>query len=172
MIRSTLLYSLLGLLVLGVAYAALAAVQGRKQALALVFGPVQREPVDFSTLKLKDTPNQYLVCPEDYCAAPAHAVAPNFPVPVQELQDAWFELVSTQPSTRVIASDEAARQFDIETLTPLVGFPDTITVRCLETPDGGSTMAIYSRSFYGKSDLGANKKRLDAWLGQLAARLG
>ncbi|MDA0203958.1 MAG: DUF1499 domain-containing protein [Acidobacteria bacterium] len=172
MIRTTLLYALLGLLALGAAYVALAAVQGRKQALALVFGSAQHEPVDFSTLKLKDTPNQYLLCPEGYCEAPAHAVAPNFPVPVQELQDAWFELVAAQPSTRVIASDEDARQFDIETLTPLVGFPDTITVRFLETPDGGSTMAIYSRSFYGKSDLGANKKRLDAWLGQLAVRLG
>jgi uncharacterized protein (DUF1499 family) len=45
-------------------------------------------------------------------------------------------------------------------------------VRFLETPDGGSTLAVYSRSFYGRSDLGANKKRLDAWLEQLAARLG
>lgn len=172
MIRTTLLYTLLGLLAVVAAYVALAAVQGRKEALALVFGPVQREPVDFSTLTLKDTPNQYLLCPEGYCAAPAHGAAPIYPVPVQELQDAWFKLVAAQPATRVIASDEAARQFDIETLTPLVGFPDTITVRFLETPDGGSTMAVYSRSFYGKSDFGANKKRLDAWLAELAARLG
>jgi len=172
MIRATLLYALLGLLAIGAAYAAFAAVKGRKEALALVFGPVHREPVDFPTLKLKDSPNQYLVCPEGYCAAEAHAVAPEFPVAVQELQDAWLEFIAAQPSTRVIAGDEAARQFDIETLTPLVGFPDTITVRFLETPGGGSTLAAYSRSFYGKSDFGANKKRLDAWLGQLAARLG
>ena len=44
MIRSTLLYTLLGLLGIGAAYAALAAVQGRKEALALVFGPVQHDP--------------------------------------------------------------------------------------------------------------------------------
>jgi uncharacterized protein (DUF1499 family) len=171
-IRSTLVYALLGLLAVGAAYAALATIKGRKEALALVFGPVEREPVDFPTLRLKDTPNQYLICPERYCAAPPHAIAPNFPVTVQELQDAWFELIAAQPSTRVIAGDEAARQFDIETLTPLVGFPDTVTVRFLEAPGGGSTLAVYSRSFYGKSDFGANKKRLDAWLAQLAARLG
>jgi uncharacterized protein (DUF1499 family) len=170
--RATLRYALWGLLGIAAAYVALAAVQGRKQALALVFGPVQREPVDFATLKLKDSPNQYLACPEGYCAAPAHAVAPNFPVAVQELQDAWFELIAAQPSTRVIAGDKAARQFDIETLTPLVGFPDTITVRFLEAPGGGSTLAVYSRSYYGKSDFGANKKRIDGWLGKLAARLG
>lgn len=172
MIRATLVYALLGLLAIAAAYVALAAIQGRKETLALVFGPVQHEPVDFPTLKLKDTPNQYLACPDGYCAAAAHAVAPSFSVPVQQLQDAWFELIATKPSTRVIASDEAARQFDIETLTPLVGFPDTITVRFLEAPGGGSTLAAYSRSFYGKSDFGANKKRLDAWLAQLAARLG
>lgn len=172
MIRNTLLYALLGLLAIGAAYAALAAIKGRKEALALVFGPVVREPVNFPTLRLKSTPNQYLVCPEGYCAAPAHRVAPPFSVPVQELQDAWFEVIAAQPSTQVIARDKSARQFEIETLTPLIGFPDTITVRFLETPDGGSTLAVYSRSFYGKSDLGANKKRLDAWLAQLAARLG
>lgn len=172
MIRAVLVYALLGLLAVGAGYVALAAVKGRKEALALVFGPVEREPVDFATLKLKDTPNQYLVCPEGYCAAPAHAAAPSFAVPVERLQAAWLELIATKPETRVIASDEAARQFDIETLTKLVGFPDTITVRFLETPEGGSTLAAYSRSFYGKSDFGANKKRLDAWLAQLAARLG
>ena len=172
MIRSTLVYALLGLLAIGAAYAAFAATKGRKEVLALVFGPVQREPVDFPTLKLKNTPNQYLVCPEGYCADPADTVAPNFSVAVQKLQDAWFELVTAQPSTRVITGDEAARQFDIETLTPLVGFPDTLTVRFLEVPEGGSTLAVYSRSFYGKSDFGANKKRLDAWLAQLSARLG
>ena len=171
MIRAALLYALLGLLAVGAAYAALAAVKGRKEALALVFGPVQHEPVDFATLELKATPNQYLVCPEGYCSASAHATAPNFSVPVEELQDAWLELAAAQPSTRVIAGDETARQFDIETLTPLVGFPDTITVRFLETPGGGSTMAIYSRSYYGKSDFGANKKRIDAWLRQIAVRL-
>ncbi len=90
---------------------------------------------------------------------------------MQQLQDAWFELIATKPDTRVISADEAARQFDIETLTRLVGFPDTITVRFLETPEGGSTLAAYSRSLYGRSDLGANKKRLDAWLAELDARL-
>ena len=172
MIRTTLVYALLGLLAIAAAYVALATIQGRKEALALVFGPIEREPVDFAALKLKDSPNQYLVCPGGYCAAAAHAVSPSFPVSVAELQDAWFDVVSEQPATKVIARDEAARQFDIETLTPLVGFPDTVTVRFLETPEGGSTLAVYSRSHYGHSDLGANQKRIDAWLEQLAARLG
>lgn len=172
MIRTTLLYALLGLLAVAAAYVVLAAVQGRKEALALVFGPIEREPVDFATLKLKDSPNQYLVCPDGYCAAEAHEAAPSFPVSVEELQDVWFDVVLQQPHTKVIARDEAARQFDIETLTPLVGFPDTITVRFLEAPDGRSTLAVYSRSHYGHSDLGANQKRIDAWLEQLADRLG
>jgi uncharacterized protein (DUF1499 family) len=171
MIRTTLLYALLGLLAIGAAYAALAAIKGRKEALALVFGRIQREAVDFPTLELRDTPNQYLVCPEGYCAAQAHAAAPIFSVAVQELQDVWFDVISKQPSTTVIGRNEAARQFDIETLTPLVGFPDTITVRFLELPGGQSTLAIYSRSHYGYSDLGANKKRIDSWLGQLVVRL-
>jgi hypothetical protein len=58
-IRTTLVYALFGLLAIGAAYVALATIQGRKQALALVFGPVERERVDFATLTLKNTPNQY-----------------------------------------------------------------------------------------------------------------
>jgi len=172
-IRTALVYALLGLLAIGAAYVALATMKGRKEALALVFGPAQFDPVNFPSLALKGTPNQYLVCPKGYCAAAkAHRTSPSFAVPVQELQDVWFDVLSRQPSTRVVASDEEARQFDIETLTPLIGFPDRVTVRFLETPDGGSTLAVYSRSYYGKSDLGANKKRIDAWLGQIAIRLG
>ena len=57
MIRNILSYALIGLLAITAAYIALAAVKGRKEALALVFGPAEHEPVDFSTLKLKNTPN-------------------------------------------------------------------------------------------------------------------
>ena len=160
MIRSTLLVVVCGLVAIGVAYCTLVALKGRKGALSVLFGPVQREQVDFAQLRLKGSPNQYLVCPDGYCSAQSHAIAPEFSISADQLQAAWF-----------IARNEGERQFDIETLTPLVGFPDTVTVRFIELPDGRSTLAIYSRSHYGRSDLGANKKRIDQWLSQLVAQI-
>ena len=169
MIRSTFLVIICGLVALCAVYGALVAIKGRKGALATVFGPIDRQPVDFATLQLKSSPNQYLVCPEGFCAAQAHTTAPTFSVPVSELQTALLEVVAAQPSTEIIASNSAERQFDIETLTPLMGYPDTVTVRFIEGPERSSTLAIYSRSHYGHSDIGANKKRIDSWLAEVIA---
>ncbi len=171
MIRSTLLVVVCGLVAIGVAYCALVAFKGRKGALSVLFGQIQREQVDFAQLRLKSSPNQYLICPEGYCSEQAHSVAPEFSISADQLQAAWFTVIEAQPATEVIERNEGERQFDIETLTPLVGFPDTVTVRFIELPDGRSTLAIYSRSHYGRSDLGANKKRIDQWLGQVSGQV-
>jgi len=50
-------------------------------------------------------------------------------------------------------------------------FPDTITVQVFPQTEGGSTLAIYSRSNYGRSDLGVNKARVQRWLGLIAAQV-
>ena len=49
----------------------------------------------------------------------------------------------------------------------LFGFPDYVSVKFIEIDAANSTLAIFSRSRLGKSDLGVNKKRVEAWLGQL-----
>ncbi len=171
MVKSLLAYALFALIAAAVVYGALVAAKGRRDALALVFGPVKREAIGFEQLKLKPTPNQYLVCPQGLCIAKPHAEAPTFDVSVGELQEVWLELVNESDSTTLLSRDDTIRQFDFETLTPLVGFPDTATVRFLPVPGGGSTLAIYSRSHYGRSDLGANKKRVDRWLALVRERL-
>jgi uncharacterized protein (DUF1499 family) len=47
-------------------------------------------------------------------------------------------------------------------------FPDTIVVRYLSLPEGGSTVAIYSRSQLGRADLGVNQARIERWLKKLS----
>ncbi len=48
---------------------------------------------------------------------------------------------------------------------------DTIVVQFLDRPDSQSTLAIYSRSQLGESDLGANKARIERWLSRLAEQI-
>ena len=43
-------------------------------------------------------------------------------------------------------------------------FPDYISVRALPAGDKRATLAVFSRSRYGASDLGVNAKRVSAWL--------
>ncbi len=132
--------------------------------------PAPRQPIDFPTLEPGDRPNRYLVCPEDFCARSApDAISPVFRVPVAVLAAAFRELLARQPAL-VIEGNEIDR-LELVQRTPLMRWPDRITVRFLPLGPDSSTLAIYSRSTYGHSDLGANERRITAWLEQLAASL-
>ena len=48
-------------------------------------------------------------------------------------------------------------------------FPDLIAVQFMDEKGGTSTLAIYSRSVYGHSDLGVNKARTMGWIRDLNA---
>jgi uncharacterized protein (DUF1499 family) len=58
-------------------------------------------------------------------------------------------------------------QYDYIQRTELMRYPDSITVRFIPLADGQSTLAIYSRSHYGRSDFGVNQARIRAWLAAL-----
>jgi uncharacterized protein (DUF1499 family) len=148
-------------------YLILAAIYGRAGLLEILFGPIERQPpVDFAALRLRPSPNQYLVCPPGLGAARPHAESPHFDVSLDQLRAAWFRTVDRQPRTTLLQSDASAEQYDYRVLTPVIHFPDTVTVRLLSA-GGGATIAIYSRSHYGYSDLGVNRRRVQSWLVQL-----
>lgn len=46
----------------------------------------------------------------------------------------------------------------------LMGYPDYISVRFLPLDDGHASLAIFSRSRFGNSDLGVNRNRINGWL--------
>lgn len=46
-------------------------------------------------------------------------------------------------------------------------FPDYISVKFIDLNGGKSTIAIYSRSRFGHSDMGVNEARVKTWVGSL-----
>ncbi|NQW00677.1 MAG: DUF1499 domain-containing protein [Rhodospirillales bacterium] len=157
------------IILLVVALLVLVAFVGRDRVLASLFGPLDLRPVDFSSLVLGPNPNQFLVCPPDFCAATPHMASPLFAVPVAELRQRWMDLLKTRPNMETVTADDQALQYDYIQRSKIMRFPDSITLRFLQAPAGGSTLAIYSRSHYGKSDFGVNEARVRSWLAQLAA---
>ena len=145
---------------------------GREQLLEVVFGPIDRSPVDFATIDTIGRENTYLVCPPDLCGQDPDRASPVFPVPATDLRNQWFSMIGGQPRIDWIASDEEILQYDFVQRTRLMRYPDSITVRFLPLEAGRSTLAIYSRSHYGRSDFGVNKERIDAWLAALGAPNG
>lgn len=148
-------------------YGAVAAVKGRDAVWSTLLGPPRREPVDFTTWDRAPRPNAFILCPADLCPGETHGTAPVFPVPPAELHAAWEALAARKPHTRQLARDEDLMQGDWEVRTPVLRFPDTVTVRILPAGPGRSTLAVYSRAHYGYGDLGVNGRRMRAWLDEL-----
>ncbi|MCW2236418.1 DUF1499 domain-containing protein [Azospirillum canadense] len=166
-LRSFLRVLVIVLLVPVFAYGALALVVGRDNVWATVFGPGNRAPVDFATLQPADTPNRYLVCPPAQCAR-ADAESPVYPVPADRLRAAWTEVIAKHGAKLLSSGEE---QIDAEARTPWLRFPDLVTVRIVPLGADRSTAKIYSRSLYGRSDLGVNAARVKAWMAEVEAGL-
>ena len=131
--------------------------------------PGDYRAVRFETLVLAAKPNQYLVCPPGLCAAAkAHRESPDFDRPVGELRAAFETIV--QESAAVVRVSETAESFDLVVRTPIVRWPDWVTVRFIPLGEDQSTLAIYSRSVYGRKDFGTNERRITDWLARLSAR--
>jgi uncharacterized protein (DUF1499 family) len=140
---------------------------GRERALTVVFGSIEIKPFDFSSLVPGPKPNQFLVCPADYCAVNPQMISPTFTVTADALRQRWVTMIEAQPRIEAGTVDDQAMQYDYIQRSAVILYPDSITVRFIELENGGSTLAIYSRSHYGNSDFGVNENRVKAWLAAL-----
>ena len=125
--------------------------------------------MDFQTLVLTSWKrNQYLVSPNNYCSARAHLASPTYDLSVEELRERWMTMIACQPRIETRKADEEAMQYEFIQRTKIMRFPDIITVRFIPLEQRRSTLAVYSRSLYGRRDFGVNKDRARAWLEALA----
>jgi len=161
----TAVWILLGIAVLlGVSVAVI----GRDSLLEMVLGPVERTPTDFAKLRPRNRPNWYLVCPPQYCGTTPSRVSPVFDVPAAVLRARWMDIIKRQPRVSQIAVSADKLQFDYIQRSRFFHFPDTITLRLIPVGENTTTLAIFSRSHYGYSDLGVNKARVESWLAELS----
>ncbi len=139
------------------------------EPLAGLFPVGDTEPVDFATLQLTENPNQYLLCPPGQCSDRAHGESTIYDIPAEALRTRWEAVIAAQPRVAVLERDRTGFQIDYVQRSARFRFPDIITVRFIPLPDGKSTIAVYSRSVFGKSDLGVNRERIEAWIAALEA---
>jgi len=132
-----------------------------------LFGDPDIGPVAFETLLRSATPNDALACPPDICVAPADIATLVYPVSAGVLRAAFVGVIAAEPRVTQVASDDATLADRYVQRSARLGFPDTIIVRFIDRPGGQSTIALYSRSQIGHSDLGVNRARLERWLATL-----
>lgn len=127
------------------------------------------QAVDFNNLKTTRNPNWYLVCPPQFCSnAAVHREAPVFEKSVSDLAAQLKELIKAEGNLNI--RSENVTTFDVKIRTAVMRWPDLVSIEFIEAEDGGSTLAIFSRSIYGRKDFGANRKRVNKWLSALGAR--
>lgn len=124
--------------------------------------------IDFETLKRPRTPNTFLLAPAGLCKnAKIDVEAPVYGVTAAKLRQEFLAIVIAQPRTAHVLADEPGLYDDFVVRSALFRFPDLVSVRFLPGKSKTSTLALYSRSVYGRSDLGVNRRRSLAWLAEL-----
>lgn len=119
--------------------------------------------VDPRTATRPDTPNSWLIRPVG-----GDAPAPEFALDARALAQVVDGVIQAQPRTRLLAGGVEEGHMTYLTRTPLMGYPDYVSVRVYPTATGAG-LAIFSRARFGQSDLGKNRARLQEWMAAIEA---
>jgi len=122
-----------------------------------------REAISLTELRAPLPKVAFLACPPTYCSATQMA-SPVFEMPWDRLQEYWQEMIGSQRPMVLVASDLEHRRFVYIQHSPIFRFPDVVTVEFVPLGPDHSSIAVYSRSRYGKYDFAKNRKRVERWL--------
>lgn len=106
-------------------------------------------------------PNNFRVSPTG--EGKAHR-SPVFDMSPSDLMTKFQKMALAQPDTILLGERDGFATYVQR--TKLVQFPDYISVKAVAV-EGGSALHIYSRSRFGYSDRGVNRKRALSWLEKL-----
>ncbi len=121
--------------------------------------------INFKTLKRPGSPNTALLAPAGFTpGAEPDGQAPVYDIGPGELYMRVLRLLGEKREWQLGEQDAGTMRLNFIAVTPLMRFKDDIDLAVLPVAGqpGKSTFAAYSRSRVGYSDLGANRKRLEA----------
>lgn len=117
--------------------------------------------VPFERLTPATASNEFLVCPENVCGREPDLVSPVYGV----TPDRLLETLRTRLISRAgipLTLDDGMLVYT--THSPVLRFPDDVSVRAFPAEDGGARIAIRGKARIGVDDFGANETRAREWL--------
>ena len=126
-------------------------------------------PLDFAALRLPASPNTCLAAPPGGHPQ-AHITVPPLPVDAATAWPVLRALGDGMPRVTRYGEWPARRQAQWVARSALMNYPDIVVAELVPGP-AGAGLFLYSRSLFGWSDLGANRKRVEAWLAAFDAAL-
>jgi uncharacterized protein (DUF1499 family) len=127
-------------------------------------------PIDPAQIVRPASPNTALAAPPGFQPPPDIAVPP-FKLPAERLFDVVRAFAASEPRTYQAALYSDRLQAHYVARSSVFNFPDLIMVQVTPAAAGTSFLFIYSRSVYGRSDLGVNRRRVEAWLAALQSKI-
>ena len=128
------------------------------------------EDVAIAQLPARLPPNAFVACPQAYCGVADAAASPVFAAGADRLREAFKEMVAAEP--RVVTVVAAPHRIVVIQRSAVFAFPDIVTAEFVALAPGRSSLALFSRARYGRSDFAVNYRRVERWLARLEAVLG
>lgn len=139
-----------------------------------IFGSPDLGPMDFETFTRASSPNTALACPPGLCRNAVADFDPGvFDGSDEDLRQRFTAFALGQPRVVPVyrhAQPGLPTQDRYVQRSRALSFPDTINVRFIALTDTTSTLAVYSRSQVGYSDMGVNLARIRLWTEGAMAR--
>ena len=157
---------MLGRIVRWIAIALVIVLAAAYAAINLTGHDPDRWHVDPAAVELRGTPNEFLAAPDGTTAAEPDTETKVYPERPEALLARFDDIVRAQPHTKLVAGDVDSGMITYVQRTPVIGFPDYVTVKALPVQDGAG-LIIYSRSRFGEDDWGVNRQRVRSWLREL-----
>ena len=133
--------------------------------------------LDFKTLTRPSSPNTYLIAPAGLCdMAEPDDQPPALNKSARGLFSTLSDIIASERRWTDVEADAEQLRLKFVAKTPLLGFKDDIDIMVSEpdeaasTDSNAATLAIYSRSRVGYSDMGANRKRVNKLLHTLTIK--
>ncbi len=113
---------------------------------------------NWQALERTGKPNDYLMMDGDAADRPAI----RFDQPAAAVAQASRKVLRDMPRTRILSESEDGLRLEAMQRSRLIGFPDFISLRIEPSGEEQSSLSAYSRAHFGYSDMGVNRKRIDA----------
>lgn len=127
------------------------------------------QPMDVAHIVRPASPNTALAAPAGF-DPPPDIVTPTYRLAASQLFARVQDVAASQSRTYPAAKFPDRLQAHYVVRSALFNFPDLVMVQVRQAGPDSSELVVYSRSVYGRSDLGANRKRVEAWLAALQSK--
>jgi len=134
---------------------------GRERIWMMVAGTPDRGQYDFSLASRSLTPNDALACTEGLCEKPDFVIAARQGQPDLVLNDVIGDFLAGDPLARRLDTGSDPLRARFVTYSPLMRFPDLVSLEAVALPDGMTGLMAYVRAQLGSSDMGKNRERLE-----------